>query len=174
MQDISVLCHLGWADLRSRMHCMEARPHLDKNCALNRCEECFNRVWTVQLTQHCLYMDSPGYIKHSNMTRNPRTKQQDKGKKCLAYSHTVLNRGICKFVGAAIQWTFEHTLVSSTASHREQQHFKYAWTRSNIVYAQLRKSRLHACKLCKEKYLPLLGPKTCSSLFLLAFFDLGW
>ena len=37
---------------------------------------------------------------------------------------TVLNWGICKFVGGAIQWTFEHIFVSTTASHRQQQLFK--------------------------------------------------
>ena len=35
-------------------------------------------LYSGQLTQHCMYMDSPGYMKHSYMTRNPCTKQQDK------------------------------------------------------------------------------------------------
>ena len=76
---------------------------------------CFNWVWKVQLTQHCLYMDSTVYMKHSYMTRNACTKQQDKKKKSsLRTPRTALNRGISKFVRSATQRTFEHFFVSTT------------------------------------------------------------
>ena len=61
-------------------------------------------------------MDSPVYMKNSYTTRNSCTKHQDKGKKQLAYSpYSAL--ALCKSVGGTKQRTFEHTFVSTTASH---------------------------------------------------------
>ena len=135
--------HITCATLRGRIKEAARTPSCLRTVALNRCEgccgACFNWVWTVQLTQHSLYMDSAG---HSYMTRNPCTKHQDKEKSGLRTPRTAL----CKFVGGALQRTFEHTFVSTTASHSEQQRFKYAWT-SNVVNAWPRNSRVHACEL---------------------------
>ena len=56
------------------------------------------------------------YMKNSYRARNSCTKHQDKGKKRLAYSlYSAL--ALCQSVGGAKQRTFEHTFVSTTASH---------------------------------------------------------
>ena len=110
-------------------------------------------------------MDSPGYMKHSDMTRNHAQSIKMKEKRGLRTPHTAL----CKFVGGAIHWTFEHTFVSTKASHSEGQRLNY--TASNVVNSQPRNSHIHACQLHKKKLHS--GQKTYSSLFLLAFFDLG-
>ena len=132
---IFLLC--GWI---KEVACTLRKQHasLPENSALNRCEACFNWVWTVQLTQHCLYMDSPGYMKHSYMTWNLCMKQQDKGKKRLAYSSyspQLNHKQIC--------W-WRYTMDFETNFHfdymqprRDQQGSKYAWTNTKLSTSDL-------------------------------------
>ena len=130
---------------------------------LNRCEVCFNWVWTVQLTRQ--YTDSPWYIKHSYTTWNLCMKQQNKGKNGLRTLCTALNRGISKFVGDTIcrllfrlQPRTERSNVSNT--------FELDATLSTPDL------ETHAY-MCKKVFCLIRAEKTYSSL-LLAFFDLGW
>ena len=112
------------------------------------------------------------YMKHSYMTRNACTKQQDKKKKaaCVLLEQRSIEEYSNLFVAG---YTADFRLVSNTFSfqllfskpRREQQRFKYA----RPSY-----SRLRAVSCVKKVILPCLGHKTCSSLFLLAFFDLRW
>ena len=106
-----------------------------------------------------------GIWKHSYMTRNLCTKQQDKEKKWLAYSSYSAQ---LRLHGSTLQWTFErlqpHT-VSSNASNMLE------------LYATLSMPDLgtHAymhVSCVKKVILPCLGQKTYSFLFLLALFDL--
>ena len=146
---IIILCHLAWAYQRSCTTLRKQDPALPENRALNRCEACFNWVWIVQLTQHCLYMDSPRYTKHSY-------KHQDKNKKKsgLHTPRTALNRGICKFFGGAklIQWTLEWLQPHTEST-------KYTWA-TNVVNTQPRNSCIHACELRKKVILLRSGQKT--------------
>ena len=61
-----------------------------------------------------------------------------------------------------------------TASHTEQQYFKYAWTTCNIVNTWPRNSHEWVSELRKNVILPYSGQKNYTCLFLLAFFNLGW
>ena len=78
-------------------------------CALTRCE------WYIA----CLYMDTPGYIKHIYKTqpgiyaRSSKTKT----KSGLCTSHTALSQGICKFVAGAIQRIFERPQPRTESSN---------------------------------------------------------
>ena len=108
-------------------------PALPENRALNRCEACFNWVWTVKSTQHCLYMDSPGYMKHSYMTRNPCTKHQDKGKKKAVCVLPVQ----CYTADFWTHFCFNYSLAQRAATLQ----IRLNYTASNIVSAQPRNSR---------------------------------
>ena len=79
-----------------------------------------------------------------------------------------------KSVGGAKQRTFEHTFVSTTASHSEYQRFKDVWTTRQATMATPNLG-IHAymhVSCVKKSYFASFVPKTCS-LFLLSFFDLG-
>ena len=125
----TVKTHLAWVDQRSRTHLQDTA--LPENCALNRCEECFNWVWMVD----SLYMDSPGCMKHSYRTQNLCTKQQDKGKNRLAYSpYSTQSRHmqICWW-----RYTFEWLQPLTESSN--------AWTTRNIVNTRPRNSVKRTC-----------------------------
>ena len=141
--------------------------------ALNRCEACFNWVWMVQLTWTLLvHGQSRIYEAKLYMTRNPCMKHQGKEEKQLAYSPYSAMQ-ICWWHYTADFWThfhFDYSLVQWAAMLQ----IRLNYTASNVVNTQPRNSRVHACELHKKEIiLPRLGQKTYSSLFLLAFFDLG-
>ena len=72
----------------------------------------------AQLTQHCLYMDSAGYMKQGYMTQSMHTaREREKSNSCTP--RTALNQGICKVVGSAIQriehiYCFDYSHLSLT------------------------------------------------------------
>ena len=122
----------------------------------------------VQLTQHCLYLDSAGYMKHSYMKQNLCT-EQDKETPC-----TVLTGGICKFVGSIIQQTFEHSFRLLFSKHHSSSSNTLDMLELHTTFLMpdlARYSCVHVCELRKKKDFISLGPKKLSSLFVLAFFD---
>ena len=118
----------------------------------------------VQLTQHCLYMDISGYMKHSyilSVTRNLCTKHQDKEKRLTP--HTVLNQGISKFVGTAIQQTFDHCFHFDY-SFLSLTHFKCVWITHNIVNTWPRYTRyMHVS--CTKTDFASFRPKKLTVLY---------
>jgi len=123
---------------------------------------CFNWVWMVQLTQHCLYMDSLGYMKHSYMTRNLCTEQDKQKKSALCTPCTALNWGVCKFVGSTMQWTFEHLFQLLFSKHysNSSNTLDMLELHATLLTPDLaRYSCVHACKLCKKSDFTLFGPK---------------
>ena len=76
-------------------------------------------------------MDSTVYMKHSYMTRNACTKQQDKKKKaaCVLLEHRSIEAYSNLFVAlhSGLSNTFSFQLLFSKP-RREQQRFKYART----------------------------------------------
>ena len=117
-------------------------------------------------------MDSPGCMKHSYMTRNACTKQQDK-KKWLAYSPYSAQSRHIQFVGGALYSELLNTLSfrlqprtdSSNASNMLELH-------ATLSTADLgTQAYMHVS--CVRKLFCLVWVKKLSSLVLLAFFDLG-
>ena len=114
-------------------------------------------------------MDSPQYMKHSYMTLHEAARQTEK--RDLRTPTTAINRGICKFVGSATQRTIEHFRFDYSFLSLAQSSNALNTLELHTIYAPPRYSRLHTGKLRKKVI--LLPKKTYSSLFLLAFFDLG-
>ena len=136
-------------------------------CALSRCEKCFKQVWSsfnwVWTVQHCLYMDSPRYMKHSCMTWNLYTKQRTKKKAAC-----ILLIPICKFL-VVLYSGLLNTLVSTTATL--QIHLNYMQHYQHPTWVL---TRLYMHVGCIKKWFRLIWSKILSFLFLLPFFDLGW
>ena len=142
-------------------------PALPEKGVLNRCEACFNWVWTVQLTRHiaCTWTVQDIWsiaIGHGIHALSIKTKE----KSGLRTPRTAL----CKSVGGAKQRTFEHTFISTTASHSEQQRFNYAWTTRQATMSTPDLG-IHAymhVSCVKKSYFASFGPKNLQ-FFILAF-----
>ena len=116
-----------------------------------------------------MYMDSPGYMKHSYMTSNSRTKHQDKGKRRLAcvlpvqrYANLLvaLNSGLLN----TLSFRLQPRTASINASNTLELH--------GIVNARPRNSRVHAGPVsCVKSYFASFGPKNLVlySCFVLRF-----
>ena len=167
------LCHLAWADQRSPTHFMEARSRLvwEPGFKQDWYEVCFNWVWMVQLTQHCLYMDSAGYMKHSYMTRNLCTEQDKKKAVCvLLVQHSI---EACANLLVALCNGLLNTFVSTKPHSNSSNTLDTLELHATLLTPDLaRYSHVHACKLCKKKWFYHVRAKTkLSSLFVLVFFD---
>ena len=108
----------------------------------------------AQLTQHCLYMDSAGYMKHNYMTQNLCT-EQDKGKKAtcvLLVQRWIKAYGKLLVVLYSEIWThLLFWLLSSKPHSKSSNALDTLELHVTLLTPDLtRYSCIHACKLLKK------------------------
>ena len=121
---------LVWPDQRSRAH-WKQDPALPENRVLNRCEASFNCMGvqinsTLFVLGQCRIYEAQLHATES-IAMYEAARQEKNG---LRTPRTTLNRSLGKFVGCAIQRTFEHTFVSTIASRIRLNYTQCFWNKT--------------------------------------------